>query len=52
MEWIWGFGFLNFQQSEYQVRYGLELLDHNIKDEAYMMKSMATYDPVSNSSLL
>ena len=39
-------------QSEQKVRVGLENTFHNIKEEIFMVKSMLTYDPENESSLL
>jgi hypothetical protein len=52
LEWIFGFGFLRSVQTESNVRVGMETTFHNIKEEIFMMKSMITYDPENESSLL
>lgn len=52
LEWIFGFAFLNFVQSEETVKFGLDSLCHNLKQDVYMMKSMLTYDPENDNSLL
>lgn len=52
-EWIFGFPYLNTglqEGSTHQV--GLDSLHHNIKGEVYTYKSMLTYDPDNNNSLL
>lgn len=51
-EWIFGFGFLRTLSSNLITKVGLELSFHNIKEEIYMMRSMLTYDPENESSLL
>jgi hypothetical protein len=43
---------LRFAADEENVVFGLQLTNCNIKDEVYMMKSMLTYDPENDNSLL
>lgn len=52
LEWIFGFPFLSFIESEEKVKFGLDSLAHNIKQDVYMFKSMLTYDPENDNSLL
>ena len=53
LEWVFGFPYLNLglQQGE-KHQIGLESLNHDIKGEVYTYKSMLTYDPDNNNSLL
>lgn len=62
LEWIFGFPFLTYLVSSShnkegevegeRLKLGLESSFHNIKDEIYMSKSMLTYDPMNDNSLL
>ena len=52
LEWIFGFAFLNHIQPSERIRVGLDSLLHNIRGEVYTYKSMLTYDPDNNNSLL
>jgi len=52
LDWIFGHGFLNYVSSGDDLRFGLIMLGHNIKDEVYQLKSMLTYDPDNDNSLL
>lgn len=54
LEWMLGFAFMRWtQKQDFSVRLGLELsCSHDLGEEVYMMKSMLTYDPENDSSLI
>lgn len=53
LEWILGFAFLRWTYKEQsKILVGLETAYHSLKEEIYMMKSMLTYDPENDNSLL
>lgn len=54
LEWVFGFGFLVFETVPYttNVAVGMEIDNYAVKKEVVMLKSMLTYDPENNNSLL
>ena len=52
LEWIFGFAYLNHQSSDTKIKFGLDSLQHNIAGEVYSFRSMLTYSPDDDSSLL
>lgn len=54
LEWVFGFGFLVFEPvpESNKVTVGMEINSYAVKKEVMMMKSMLTYDPDNNNSLL
>jgi hypothetical protein len=51
LEWIFGFGFIKYYETDEKLRIGLDQTYHMLKCDAYGYKSMINYEDDSVSLL-